>query len=141
MLIKQFAAKYHLSQDTLRFYEKEGMLNPQRLENGYRFYDETCERAVKFIQVMKNIGFSLQEIKQLLTLDGLPMSEECNQASSALFANKINGVERQLVFFSMALEILKMAQGLVENGKYESNKGEIDAAIEEIYRKLGDDFA
>lgn len=53
MLIKQFAAKYYLSQDTIRYYEKEGLLSPKRLENGYRFYDASCERNIKFIQVMK----------------------------------------------------------------------------------------
>lgn len=141
MFIKQFAEKYHLSQDTLRFYEKEGMLHPQRLENGYRFYDVSCEKAIKFIQAMENIGFSLQEIRSLLTLSGQPMSAECNQASHALFAHKINEVERQLAFLTMALDALKMAEGLVQEGKYESNKEKIDEVVEEMYRKLGDSFA
>lgn len=36
MYIKQFASKYQLSIDTIRFYEKEVILNPKRLVNGYR---------------------------------------------------------------------------------------------------------
>lgn len=36
MYIKPFASKYQLSVDTIRFYEKEGILNPKRLVNGYR---------------------------------------------------------------------------------------------------------
>lgn len=138
VLIKQFAAKYYLSQDTIRYYEKEGLLSPKRLENGYRFYDASCERNIKFIQVMKKIGFSLQEIKLLLILDGQPMSEECNQASSNLFVNKINAVERQLAFFTIALQALKMAEGLVQEGKYESNKQKVNETIEQMYRELGE---
>ncbi|WP_042478035.1 MerR family transcriptional regulator [Bacillus ndiopicus] len=136
MLIKQFATKYHISQDTIRFYEKEGLLSPQRLDNGYRFYDPSCERSIKFIQVMKQIGFSLQEIKLLLTLDERPMSEACNQASNNLFVKKINTVEKQLAFLTLALRALKMAEGLVQEGKYESNKIKIDKTIEEMYLKI-----
>ncbi|UZM97207.1 MerR family transcriptional regulator [Lysinibacillus sp. MHQ-1] len=62
MKIKQFAEKFGLSTDTVRYYEKEGLLHPQKLNNGYRVYDGTCEQTMKFILVLRQLGFSLQEI-------------------------------------------------------------------------------
>ncbi|WP_255505016.1 MerR family transcriptional regulator [Lysinibacillus sphaericus] len=73
MLIKQFATKYYLSTDTVRYYEKEGYLHPHKQDNGYRVYDVTCEHTIKFILVLRQLGFTLQEIKQLLTLEQKPL--------------------------------------------------------------------
>lgn len=69
MKIKQFAEKFQLSTDTVRYYEKEGLLHPQKLNNGYRVYDGTCEQTMKFILVLRQLGFTLQEINYLLTLE------------------------------------------------------------------------
>ena len=88
LYIKQFASKYHLPSDTLRFYEKDGLLHPQRLANGYRFYDTQCEKNIKLIQVLKKLGFSLQEIKALILLGNQQISDACNLQTSNLFATK-----------------------------------------------------
>ena len=136
MLIKQFALKYNLSNDTIRFYEKEGLLNPIRLDNGYRFYDEQCEKTIKFIIVLKQLRFSLQEIQLLLTLNQQPLTNECNDSSASLFAQKITAVEKQIEFYVVALHSLKLAEGLIRDGKYEANKSKIDVAIEEMYQKI-----
>jgi DNA-binding transcriptional MerR regulator len=42
MQIKDFAKKYQIQADTIRYYEKEKILKPKRRENGYREYDEEC---------------------------------------------------------------------------------------------------
>lgn len=136
MLIKQFAVKYNLPNDTIRFYEKEGLLHPIRLQNGYRFYDEQCEKTIKFIIVLKQLRFSLQEIQMLLTLDHQPLSDECNDSSASLFSQKITAVEKQIEFYVIALQSLKLAEGLIRDGKYEANKSKIDVAIEEMYQKI-----
>lgn len=136
MLITQFALKYNLSSDTIRFYEKEGLLHPIRLQNGYRFYDEQCEKTIKSIIVLKQLRFSLQEIQLLLTLDQQPLTDECNDSSVSLFAQKIEIVEKQIEFYKLALQSLKLAEGLIRDGKYEINKSKIDVAIEEMYQKI-----
>ena len=136
MLIKQFALKYNLSNDTIRFYEKEGLLNPIRLDNGYRFYDEQCEKTIKFIIVLKQLRFSLQEIQLLITLNQQPLTNECNDSSASLFAQKITAVEKQIEFYVVALQSLKLAEGLIRDGKYEANKNKIEVAIEEMYQKI-----
>jgi len=136
MHIKHFAAKYNLSTDTVRYYEKEGLLQPQKQDNGYRVYDVTCEHTIKFILVLKQVGFTLQEIKQLLTLEQMPISDSCNQETVQLFSAKIAHIEQQLFFYQQALQSLQLTQTLMAEGKYAENKLVIGSLIEDMYNKL-----
>lgn len=65
MKIGEFAAKNQISPDTVRYYVREGLLYPVR--EGYHFsFDEQCSRDLRRVQTLKNIGFSLSEIKQIM---------------------------------------------------------------------------
>jgi len=55
--------------ETIRFYERRRLLSPKgRKESGYRVYDESATRTLRFIQHAKELGFTLEEIKSLLSL-------------------------------------------------------------------------
>jgi len=55
--------------ETLRYYEKQGLLSPvARTDSGYREYDKDSLKQLKFIKQAKSVGFSLNEISELLTL-------------------------------------------------------------------------
>ncbi len=55
--------------DTLRFYEKHGLLAPQsRSESGYRLYSSQDLQKMQFILRAKAVGFSLKEIQELLSI-------------------------------------------------------------------------
>ena len=55
--------------ETLRYYEKQGLLEPvSRTESGYREYDKESLKQLHFIHQAKSVGFSLNEISELLTL-------------------------------------------------------------------------
>jgi MerR family copper efflux transcriptional regulator len=54
---------------TLRFYEREGLLTPpRRTAAGYRQYSEDAVRIVTFIKRAQELGFTLREAKELLRL-------------------------------------------------------------------------
>ena len=58
-----------VSADAVRYYEKEGLLSPTRkTEAGYRLYDADAVRRLHFIKQAQQCGFSLTEIRELLTL-------------------------------------------------------------------------
>jgi len=64
MKIAEFEEQTGLSRDTLRYYEKIGMLTPPvRADNGYRYYGQTQLQELAFIERGKTIGFTLTEIK------------------------------------------------------------------------------
>ncbi|HEY0079860.1 MAG TPA: heavy metal-responsive transcriptional regulator [Pyrinomonadaceae bacterium] len=53
--------------ETLRFYERRGLLGrPARTESGYRIYDESVVEQVAFIKRAQAIGFSLDEVGEIL---------------------------------------------------------------------------
>ncbi|RZN08347.1 MerR family transcriptional regulator [Bradyrhizobium genosp. SA-3] len=55
--------------ETVRYYEKVGLLpEPPRTPGGYRSYDATHERRIRFILRARELGFSLHEIRELLHL-------------------------------------------------------------------------
>jgi MerR family mercuric resistance operon transcriptional regulator len=56
-----------LSVDTIRFYEKEGLLRePERTEGGFRLYSAPDIEQLYFIHKAQELGFSLAEIRELL---------------------------------------------------------------------------
>ncbi len=69
--IGKLAALTQLSADTLRYYERERLLQPSgKSAGGYRLYDEEAARRVMFIRHAQECGFTLAEIRELLTLRG-----------------------------------------------------------------------
>lgn len=71
LTIGKLAALSEISADTLRYYEREGLIEPvDRSEGGYRLYDKNSERRIRFIKQAQQCGFTLTEIRDLLVLRG-----------------------------------------------------------------------
>jgi DNA-binding transcriptional MerR regulator len=69
MLIGDLARKASVNIQTIRFYEREGLLPvPSRNNSGYRRYEAADLERVTFIKRNQELGFTLEEIKQLLDL-------------------------------------------------------------------------
>ncbi len=63
--LQQAVRETGISADTLRYYDKEGMVPAKRRANGYRYYSDDDILILKNIVVMKYAHFSLEEIKAL----------------------------------------------------------------------------
>nr|WP_243040822.1 heavy metal-responsive transcriptional regulator [Dyella sedimenti] len=69
MTIGAVAKRVGVAIDTIRYYEREGLLpEPERRASGYRSYDEGAVRQLRFIRRAKDLGFTLEEIRDLLAL-------------------------------------------------------------------------
>lgn len=67
--IGEIAKQSGLSVEALRYYEKRGLLSPvSRSDSGYRLYSPNSLQRIQFIQRCKDLGFSLEEILDLLNL-------------------------------------------------------------------------
>lgn len=67
--IGQLARRAGVSIDTVRYYERSGLLAPQtRLASGYRRYGELQVSRLRFIRRAQELGFSLNDIRELLGL-------------------------------------------------------------------------
>lgn len=67
--IGQVAKQTGVTVETIRFYEKKGLIEaPERSDSGYRRYPAEITKRVHFIRRAKEVGFTLSEISELLTL-------------------------------------------------------------------------
>jgi MerR family copper efflux transcriptional regulator len=105
--IGQVARRAGVSIDTIRFYERQGVLEqPLRRDSGYRQYSEEIVRRIRFIQRAKLLGFSLKEIAGLLMLR-VDEQTSCEQVKEATLA-KLDQVAHKLV------ELEHMRQALLQ---------------------------
>jgi DNA-binding transcriptional MerR regulator len=69
LTIGKVASLLHVTSDTLRYYERAGLLDPAaKSRGGYRLYDREALRRVRFIKEAQQCGFTLSEIRALLDL-------------------------------------------------------------------------
>ena len=107
LTIGQVAHQAGVGVETIRFYEREGLLEePIRRASGYRQYSEQVVQRIHFIKRAQKLGFSLKEIAELLLLrvDAQTSCEEVQQRAGA----KIAEVERKLI------ELQRMRQALLQ---------------------------
>ena len=81
-----------ITKANIRFYEKEGLLNPSRNENGYRDYSEADIRQLKQIVILRKLGIPVQQIGDIL--DGaLPLQDALEENIASLNAqiDALNG--------------------------------------------------
>ena len=76
MKTKELENLLGITKENLRYYEKEGLLSPERLDNGYRDYSEDDIVRLKKILVMRKLGITIAEIRDVL--------EEKRELSSVL---------------------------------------------------------
>jgi len=62
------AKRLGIRPSAVRFYERRGLVASQRLANGYRVYDQDTVGVLHFINRAKALGFSLEEVREILTL-------------------------------------------------------------------------
>lgn len=67
MIIKEIEARSGMTRANIRFYETEGLLSPERGDNGYRNYSEDDLEVLKRIKLLRTLHISLEEIKALHT--------------------------------------------------------------------------
>lgn len=112
MQIGEIASATGLSRDTLRFYEKRGLLRARRSANGYRDYPPEAVDWLRYIKLAQTLGFTLAEIEA-----DLPLLAEPDAAGQQLRA----ALERKLADIDQRIDGLHLLRG-------------------ELARRLGDDM-
>jgi DNA-binding transcriptional MerR regulator len=79
MQIGELSSATGMSRDTLRFYEKRGLLLPRRRGNGYRDYPPEAVDWLCYVRVAQTLGFTLAEIET-----GLPLLADPDESGPAL---------------------------------------------------------
>ena len=135
--IKQTADMLGISTDTLRYYDKEGMVSPKRGENGYRYYSETEVLMLKNIIVMKYAHFSITEMKSIEQLYHNEPTDECNEIAKKILTNKVKSLNNQIANFQKITELMKELLAMVDNiDAFIKNEAKIDLFINQIFEDI-----
>ena len=97
MLIGELSKRTGFSHDTIRFYEKKGLIDVnkrERRDNNYKEYSEAVYERLILIKTIKGLGFTLNEIDEFIEAWGNE-SASCSNLTSHL-TDKINRVDEQI---------------------------------------------
>ena len=95
MRIGELAAKAGVNIQTIRFYERRGLLRqPRRLPSGYRDYPAGAVKIITFIKRNQKVGFSLKQIGQTLKAMSAGSPGALNRRSA--LQERINAIDQQI---------------------------------------------
>jgi DNA-binding transcriptional MerR regulator len=105
MRISELEARTGLGRHALRFYEREGLLaGVKRGSNNYREYPEAAVKEMVLLRQLQSLGFSLQEIRQVL---GAMRAKSIDCAKGAqLMADKRAAIQAQIANLRKVSNIL-----------------------------------
>jgi Cd(II)/Pb(II)-responsive transcriptional regulator len=111
MKIGQLANVSGCSIQTIRYYEKEGLLHPpSRSEGNFRLFDDRALKELEFVKHCRSLDIPLSDIKTLLDLKKKP-EESCSSINN-LIANQLDLVNqriKELKALKSELQIMKKA--------------------------------
>ena len=85
--IGELAAETELSRDTLRYYERLGVIaQPRRSRGGFRLYGRDAPEQIRFVKQAQALGLALGEIRTLLSFSGASALARCRQVQPVLRA-------------------------------------------------------
>jgi MerR family Zn(II)-responsive transcriptional regulator of zntA len=94
--IGELAKLADVTPDTIRYYEKQQMMDHEvRTEGGFRLYSESDLQRLKFIRYAKQLGFTLETIRELLSIRVDPEHHTC-QESKSIVQSRLREVESKI---------------------------------------------
>ncbi|QYY35497.1 MerR family transcriptional regulator [Ruficoccus sp. ZRK36] len=117
MIIGELAKKVGVNPQTLRYYERKGLLpEPWRVGSGrYRMYGSEHEARLRFIFRAKELGFSLKEIEMLISLQDAPVAI-CDEMKAQAEA-KVADIDRKIRDLRSLRRVLaKQIEGCTKTG-------------------------
>lgn len=138
--ISELAKITGLSAHTLRFYEKHGLINASdRSEAGYRYYNEADVRRAEFVKTARNIGFSLEDIGQLLSIRVDKTSHSCQDVTD-ITQHKLDEVNLKIAELQSMQTTLQILLDSCCGGPENATQCSILEALEEgKIREAGED--
>ncbi|WP_370978981.1 Hg(II)-responsive transcriptional regulator [Agaribacterium sp. ZY112] len=90
--ISHLAKALNINVETIRFYERKALIQqPPKPDVGYRHYPDETVNRIRFIKRAQELGFTLEEVSRLLSLEDFPCSDV-----QALAENKLEAVQTKM---------------------------------------------
>ncbi|MCC8122953.1 MAG: MerR family transcriptional regulator [Oscillospiraceae bacterium] len=135
--IKQTAELTGIPADTLRYYDREGIVSPKRSEGGYRIYNDSDISNLKNIVVMKYAQFSLAEIKTMEVLYNSKPGSSCNEICKDILTTKVRELRQAINNYQNIVALIEELLPMVDCvHAYQENAERIDQFIGRIFHDI-----
>lgn len=105
MTIGTLAKNANVNVETVRFYERKGLIKQPLKKVGFRYYSFEDVRKIRFIKRAQGLGFTLEEIKELISM------ELCSPSNASKIQNlskeKIKSINQKIEDLSLMLVALQ----------------------------------
>lgn len=133
--IGKVSALAGVSTDTLRYYEKEGLITPaSKTAAGYRLYNDEALRRIRFIKHAQHCGFALSDIQELLALKQSD-SACCEDVRSLAVEKKLRIVHKLRALQAMSLALDELIRSC-DGGEKPTDDCPILGALENSLREV-----
>lgn len=112
LTIGQFAAAGGVGVETIRFYQRKGLLSEPTRETGIRRYGSEDVRRLRFIKQAQAAGFTLQEIRELLDLDTSQDRERVRELARA----RVGALNERIAELKRARDALQRLANVCSEG-------------------------
>lgn len=134
--IKQVSELIKMPKDTLRYYDKIGLICPKRSDNRYRYYTDQDIKDLQYAEVMKFGGFTLAEIKQVFQYMRANDAKNYSELLNIFNKKKLELIRKQNLFGSM-IEFMTQIRTLMDEKEDCEDIVKIDRLVEDIFEELG----
>ena len=120
MTIKEVAEKFNMTNDTLRYYEKVGLIGPiKKNSSGIRDYSEEDLKRIEFIKCMRSAGISIEVLKKYVDL--YDEGENTKLKRQQLLEEEQEKLEEKIKTMTEALDKLKYKIELYKTDKLDEH--------------------
>lgn len=132
--IKEMSEATGIPADTLRYYDKLGIVSPKRQDNGYRTYNETDFIYLQYVTVMKYANFSLGEIRLIIRSMSMKHSPECNRMNRDLALGKREELTDAIRNYRKIIKFIDMVLPMIESDEiHVQSEEELDRFVHSVY--------
>lgn len=142
MKIGEVAKRSGIGIETIRYYEREGLLQePKRRPSGYRQYEEPTLERLEYIGRAKALGFTLAEIRELLDLSFSPHAgcDHIRQRAEAKISdieNKIRSLQKMRRSLGRILAACKTKDSPQDCPLVHGTKRKSTSSRHEVFRRM-----
>lgn len=114
--ISEISKFYNIGIDSLRYYEKIGLIQPERLDNGYRQYNYIDLWKLNILKELKTLGFPLERI-------GTYFNNRNVESTISLFEEEIDTIDNQILYLQSLKDTIVKKLDVIETfskSKYQS---------------------
>lgn len=137
MNIKQAADMFGLTVDTLRYYERVGVIPPvHRNESGYRDYKTSDLNWVYLVKNLRNAGLSVESLIEFATLAQLRETQNVEAAQKQVLVDQLKELDEKLAEMKQVRDLLVYKIDLYDSHIAQFKAGELNADnVEKLWER------